>query len=110
MDGAQQAFGFGVTGSGESAGGSVTFAAAPLSGGGCVTLARELPLERVTDFIEGGDFSARAINNELDYLTASVQQVSRAQGVDARVIAMRRIRGVTTLPDRAMRANKALGF
>ncbi|MDB5491197.1 MAG: hypothetical protein JWO78_1046 [Micavibrio sp.] len=108
FDGAEQAFGFGVAGSGDTAGGSVTFEIAPASGV-IVTIARVLPLERVTDFIEGGDFSARAINNELDYLTASVQQVSRAQGLmlgygDAENP------GVTTLPDRALRANKALGF
>lgn len=108
FDGAVQAFGFEVAGSGETAGGTVTFAVAPAQGI-VVTLARQLKLERVTDFIEGGDFSARAINNELDYLTASVQQVSRVQGLmlgysDAENP------GVTILPERGVRANKALGF
>lgn len=108
FDGAPQAFGYSVQDAGKSAGGSVTFATSPANGV-VVTLARELKLERVTDFIEGGDFSARAINNELDYLTASVQQVARAQGLmlgysDAENP------GVTMLPDRASRANKALGF
>lgn len=108
FDGAVQDFGYSVQNAGDTAGGTVMFEVAPANGI-VVTLARELPLERVTDFIEGGDFSARAINNELDYLTASVQQVSRAQGLmlgysDAENP------GVGILPDRAVRANKALGF
>ncbi len=108
LGGARQSFGFTVTGSGDSDGGSVIFAVAPATGI-IVTLERQLPLERVTDFIEGGDFSARAINNELDYLTASVQQVSRYQGQMLRY-GDHETPGATTLPDRVLRANKALGF
>jgi hypothetical protein len=108
LNGAPQAYGFTVSGAGDTAGGVVTFTAAPADGV-VVTLERHLPLERVTDFIEGGDFSARAINNELDYLTATVQQVDRYQ------LQMLRyndheISASTLLPDRATRANKALGF
>lgn len=108
LGGARQNFGFNVTGTGGSDGGSVIFDTAP-ENGVIVTLERQLPLERVTDFIEGGDFSARAINNELDYLTASVQQVSRYQGQMLRY-GDHETPGATTLPDRALRANKALGF
>ncbi len=108
QNGAQQAYGFTVTDSGQTNGGTVVFDTAPANGV-VVTLERVLPLERVTDFIEGGDFSARAINNELDYLTAGLQQISRAQGQMLRYND-HEVPGDIRLPERQMRANKALGF
>ncbi|MCB1721678.1 MAG: hypothetical protein KDI11_07985, partial [Alphaproteobacteria bacterium] len=54
IDGAKQASGFTISGAGETVGGSVTFDAAPATDA-VITLARELPIERVTDFLEGGD-------------------------------------------------------
>lgn len=108
LNGALQSFGFSVAGAGLTAGGVVTFETAPANGV-VVTLARVLPLERVTDFIEGGDFSARAINNELDYLTASIQQVSRGQAQMLRY-GDHETPGNITLPERHLRAGKALGF
>ncbi|MGZ9109337.1 MAG: glycosyl hydrolase family 28-related protein [Micavibrio sp.] len=108
FDGARQAFGFTIDGAGTTEGGTVTFDTAPANGI-VITLERLLPLERVTDFIEGGDFSARAINNELDYLTAGLQQVCRLQGQMLRY-GDHEIPGAITLPDRTLRANKALGF
>lgn len=108
LDGARQSFGYIVNGAGGTAGGTVTFETAP-SSGVIVTLERILPLERMTDFIEGGDFSARAINTELDYLTASVQQVNRYQGQMLRY-GDHEPPGNIELPGRAVRANKALGF
>ncbi len=108
FDGAPQYAAFDVAGSGETAGGTVTFDSAPAAGI-VLTLKRELPLERVTDFIEGGDFSAVAINNELDYLTGSIQQVERELSPMLRYSDYE-TPGETVLPDRAIRANKALGF
>jgi hypothetical protein len=108
LDGALQNGGYMVSEAGESAGGYITFDNAPATGLS-VTLKRELPLERMTDFIEGGDFSARAINNEFDYLMSAVQQVSRGQDhmlhyADYETPAN------NTLPAKTVRANKALGF
>lgn len=108
QNGARQAYGFTITDSGQTKGGTVIFDTAPAQGV-VVTLERILPFERVTDFIEGGDFSARAINNELDYLTAGLQQVSRAQGQMLRY-SDHETPGSIILPERPMRANKALGF
>lgn len=108
FDGAPQASGYEITGAGQTAGGTVTFSAAPAAGT-VLTLERRLPLERVTDFIEGGDFSAAAINTQLDYLTGSVQQVSRDQSAMLRYSDFETPAAVT-LPGRAIRANKALGF
>lgn len=106
--GAPQYAGFDITDAGETSGGSVTFDAPPPAGT-VVTLMRRLPLERVTDYLEGGDFSARSINNELDYLTASVQQVSRDLSPMLRYSDYEEP-SETILPSREARANKALGF
>ena len=108
FDGAPQASGFDVSDAGATSGGDVTFDTAPADGT-IITLERELPLERVTDFLEGGDFSAAAINTELDYLTGSIQQIDRALSPMLRYSDFE-TPGETVIPDRATRANKALGF
>lgn len=108
FDGAPQIAGFDIAGSGDTSGGTVTFDAAPTNSV-VVTLMRRLPLERMTDYLEGGDFSAQSINNELDYLTASVQQVSRDLSPMLRY-SDHETPADTVLPGREIRANKALGF
>lgn len=108
LDGAPQYAGFDIAGAGETAGGSVTFDTPPPDG--CVvTLMRRLPLERMTDYLEGGDFSARSINNELDYMMAGIQQVNRDLSPMLRYSDYETPSN-TVLPDRLARANKALGF
>lgn len=108
LDGAPQSGGFTVMQAGETGGGTVVFDTAPASGL-IVTLERRMPLERLTDYIEGGDFSAQSINTELDFLTAGLQQVEREQSPMLRYHD-HETPGVTSLPDRSIRANKALGF
>ena len=108
LDGARQVSGFTVNGAGVTAGGSVVFDTAPANSA-IVTLARELPIERMTDFLEGGDFSAQSINNELDYLTAALQQVNRENDLMLRY-GDHETPANAQLPDRAVRANKGLGF
>jgi len=73
-----QSVGFTISGAGVSAGGNVTFAVAPVSGV-VVTLARRLKVQRTSDFQESGEFRSKVINDELDYLTAAVQQVADDQ-------------------------------
>lgn len=108
LNGAKQTSGFTITGAGETAGGSVTFETAPALGV-IITLARELPIERVTDYLEGGDFSANSINTELDYMIASIQQVDRVNDLALRYGEHENpVSGI--LPDKTVRANKALGF
>ena len=105
---ALQSTGFTVSGSGVTAGGAVTFAAAPANGT-IVTLNRRVPIERVTDFQESGPLSALALNTELDVLTACLQQVAGDQqamlhysGTD--------LPAASELPGRAARAGQLLGF
>ncbi len=108
LDGAKQVSGFTIDGTGQTVGGNVTFDSAPAINA-IITLARELPIERVTDFLEGGDFSAAAINNELDYLIASLQQVNHENDLMLKYSSHETPANVT-LPDRSVRSNKALGF
>ncbi|MBK9584398.1 MAG: hypothetical protein KA099_03070 [Alphaproteobacteria bacterium] len=108
LNGAKQASGIIINGAGLTAGGTVTFDTAP-AGNTIVTLARELPIERVTDYLEGGDFSAQSINTELDYLIAAIQQVNRENDTMLRY-GDHESPGEVKIPDRAIRVNKALGF
>jgi len=108
FNGAEQVGGFDIDGAGETAGGTVTFDTAPAENI-VVMLERRMPLERMTDFIEGGDFSARAINNELDFFAAALQQVSRQQDGMLRYSDDEAPANII-LPTKAQRANKALGF
>lgn len=108
LDGAPQGSGFTISGAGVTEGGSVTFDNAPANGV-TVMLERRLPIERVTDFLEGGDFSARAINNELDYMIAALQQVERDNNTMLKYIPSE-APGSVELPAKALRTNKVLGF
>ena len=108
LDGAPQISGFIISDAGNTNGGTVTFDTAPVEGV-VVTLERRMALERMTDFIEGGDFSAQAINTELDFLVAGLQQIGRDQSPMLRY-GDHETPGNTVLPDRALRAGKALGF
>lgn len=108
LDGAPQVFGYTIENAGETDGGTVTFDTAPASGR-IVLLARRMRIERVTDFIEGGDFSAQAINTELDVLTAGLQQVGRDQAPMLKY-SDTEAPAATVLPLKSQRANKALGF
>lgn len=84
LDNAKQSSGYTVTGAGESSGGSVTFDVAPPVSV-TVTLARRIAIERVSDFQESGEFRSKVINDELDYLTASLQQVADDQSRSAQI-------------------------
>lgn len=78
LDTVKQSSGYTILGAGESAGGSVTFDAAP-GNAIVVTLVRRVAVQRISDFQESGEFRAKVINDELDYLTAALQQVADDQ-------------------------------
>jgi len=108
FDGVFQTHGFLVDGAGDTSGGTITFDSAP-SSGMIITITRQIPYERFTDFLESGDFSADALNDELDYLTASIQQLNRDQ---QSLLKFQEDENPpkTSLPSLQNRANKALGF
>ena len=103
-----QSAGFSVSGSGETGGGTVSFDTAPTEDS-VLIIRRDVPLERMTDFIESGDFSAKALNSELDYLMAGMQQVARAQDSMLR-FPDHELEAQGQLPDKDMRAGRALAF
>jgi hypothetical protein len=108
LDGLVQAGGFSVNGAGRSEGGEVVFAAPPAAGT-VVTLRRRLRIARVTDFRDNGVLRARTLNDALDYQVAALQDVAEeAAGALRRDPA--EIGGRLTLPLRAARANRLLGF
>ncbi|MCE2510395.1 MAG: hypothetical protein J4G10_05395 [Alphaproteobacteria bacterium] len=97
-----------ITGVGNSGGGNVVFDSPPADGTR-ITLRRDMPVARSTDFQEGGDFRASIINEELDKLTMFVQTVeSLAQ--DALRQNVHDIDTDMSLPPAATRADKLLGF
>lgn len=53
--------------------GKAVFASPPV-GGKRIGRERASPIQRLTDFQEGGDFRAGTLNNELDYLTVVAQE------------------------------------
>ena len=67
--------GYSVTGAGSSEGGEVIFNTAPQKGQ-IITLLRNLEIKRTSDFQESGAFRAKAINHELDYQIACLQQLN----------------------------------
>jgi hypothetical protein len=97
-----------VSGVGDSAGGTVAFAAPPAAGR-LVTLYRDMPLERSTDFQQAGEFRAAAINAELDRLALMIQQIETLASA-----ALRPPPGDADLspllPDAAARAQRILSF
>jgi hypothetical protein len=105
---ALQAAGFAVDGAGQSAGGNVTFAAAPAAGTR-VTLVRALAIARTTDFQEGGAFRAKTLNDELDRQTAFIQEVG--ERIERAIVAApTESAAPLVLPPPALRANAYLGF
>jgi hypothetical protein len=103
-----QESGFQVTGTGAEFGGTVRFDTSPPAST-IVTLCRRLPVQRVTDFQESGALRAKVLNDELDYLTAALQQVD--------VDAQRSVRlhpadadARLTLPKKADRAGQTIAF
>jgi hypothetical protein len=106
-NGAPLAGGFVVTGAGASAGGSVIFDSAP-AGGSAITLRRNLPVARTTDFQANGILRARTLNDELDYQVAILQEAKDGIGNALRLDPSET--GITTLPLRGGRANRLLGF
>ena len=79
VDGVTQALStdYTVTGEGDDAGGTVTLLSA-LAGDEIVTIYRDIPIERTTDFAQNGPLAAASFNDEFDKLTMISQQLESA--------------------------------
>lgn len=97
-----------VSNAGQTSGGSVIFNTAPADQA-VVTLERRLPLQRISDFLEGGELSAQSLNAEFDYLTACAQQLQHDASV---MLHFAKAENMPTaqLPPKNTRADKVLGF
>ncbi len=105
-----EASGFTVNGTGETDGGSVSFSTAPAAQRK-VTLTRELPIERTTDFQEG-EFRAKVLNDEFDKIIARMQELDLASSTAMRLAktdSSDLSKGMV-LPDRDTRAGNFLSF
>ena len=72
--GVQVATGYSLTGVGDPAGGTLTFTVAPTVGTKIV-LARQTPIERSTDYVEGGALRASELDDDFDAVTYMVQDI-----------------------------------
>lgn len=68
---------YSVTGAGNDTGGTVALTV-PETGGQIVTIYRDIPIERSTDFQQNGPWTSAAINTELDRFTMISQQLEAA--------------------------------
>jgi parallel beta-helix repeat protein len=100
---------YAVTGVGSDTGGVVTLVTGATSGD-IITLYRDMALERLTSYTNGGDFLAADVNNDYDRLWLALQQNTGtsnralvAPNTDPTNINM-------TIPDKATRLGKYLKF
>jgi hypothetical protein len=76
-----------------------------------ITIVRDIPIKRITDFPNAGPFNIQALNAELDKLTAVQQNLET--DLDNRVLRLGDSDTPNTLsviPNKAARQNKLLGF
>ena len=100
---------YAVTGVGSDTGGVITLVTGATAGD-IITLYRDMALERLTGYTNGGDFLAADVNNDYDRLWLALQQGAadtdravRKPNVDSSTINM-------VLPVAASRAQKLLAF
>jgi hypothetical protein len=102
---------YSVTGAGVTGGGSITLGAPGATISSVITIVRDIPIKRITDFPNAGPFNIQALNTELDKLTAVQQNLET--DLDNRVLRLGDSDTPNTLsaiPNKAARQNKLLGF
>jgi len=97
-----------VSGAGTSSGGTVTFTSGR-SAGDIVTIYRDMPVQRTTDYQANGDLLAENLNDDLDKLTMMVQQNEYNLGLTLRADQFDETTNLT-IPNKATRANSYLKF
>lgn len=96
-----------VAGAGEQAGGSITLTS-PAIAGDTLIITSNQPIQRTTDFSDGGDLPAQSLDDEYNRLIIALQQVNDRAGLA--IAADPGDAPVSTLPPAATRANRLLGF
>jgi hypothetical protein len=97
-----------VTGAGVTGGGSITLVTGATVSD-IITIVRDIPVARVTDFPTSGPFNVEALNLDLDRLTAMVQE---RENQVSRVISLAQTDAAVNLylPTAANRASKVMAF
>ena len=98
-----------VTGAGVTGGGSVTFVTGATAGD-IVTVIRDVPVARTSDFSTSGPFNIEALNTDLDRLTAMVQQQETLDGRSLRLDQFDTPNTLNVLPVKASRVGRVLAF
>lgn len=98
-----------VTGAGVTGGGSITLVSGATAGD-ILTIVRDVPVKRVTDFPTSGPFNVDALNSDLDRLTAMVQQQEALDSRSLRLDQFDTPNTLNTLPAKADRVGRVLQF
>lgn len=98
-----------VSGAGVTGGGSITLTAAAAAND-VISIVRDVPVKRVTDFPASGPFNINALNEDLDRLTAMSQQQETRDTRTLRILDQDLPTVLNALPTKSNRANKSLGF
>jgi len=98
-----------VSNAGTSSGGNVTFGSG-LSAGDIITIYRDLPVARTTDYATGGALLAENLNDDLDKLVMMVQQQEDQLKNNTLTVDQFDEYGNLTLPSKTARVGRVLGF
>ena len=98
-----------VTGAGVTGGGSITLTSGATAGQ-IVTIVRDIPVSRVTDFPLSGPFVVDDLNTELDRLTAIAQQLETKLTRTVRLDDFDLPNTFQVLPSKTSRAGKIMAF
>jgi len=98
-----------VTGAGVTGGGTVTLVTGATAGD-IVTIVRDVPVARTSDFPTSGPFNIEALNTDLDRLTAMVQQQETLDSRSLRLDQFDTPNSFNVLPAKAARAGRVLQF
>jgi hypothetical protein len=98
-----------VTGAGVTGGGSITLVTGA-SAGEILTIVRDVPVSRTTDFPTSGPFNVDALNTDLDRLTAMVQQQETLDTRSLRIDQFDTPNTLNALPSKTSRAGRILSF
>ena len=100
---------YSVSGAGTSGGGSITLGSGGATTGDIITIVRDIPVARTTDFPTSGPFVIDSLNTDLDKMVAMMGE-REDEIVRSIRLTDEDSTATLTLPLKANRASKTLGF
>jgi len=98
-----------LTGAGVTGGGSLTLVTGATVGD-IITIVRDVPVKRITDFPTSGPFNVEALNSDLDRMTAMIAEREIAIARTLRLDQFDTPNTFNVLPSASSRATKVLAF